>query len=510
MSKTPIVLTIMDGMAVAPKGPGNAYDLANTPNLDQLRSMYPMSYLNASGLEVGLPKGQMGNSEVGHLNIGAGRVVYQSLSLINKAIDDHSFYDNQEFLKAIEYAKTNNSALHLMGLVSDGGVHSHIDHLKGLLHLAKYHGLEKVYVHAFLDGRDTLRDSGITFIKDLLDYMDKSGIGQLADLSGRYYAMDRDKRFERNKLAYDVLVKHQGDSYTDPLKYIQDNYNKEVYDEFILPAYNKAIDGQIKNDDAIIFINFRPDRAIQLASILTNPSYENLDINQELNQVYFVGMMAYDQSVNGHVAFKNQTLDNVLGVYLSNNNKKQLRIAETEKYAHVTFFFDGMVKYDGINQAELSNSKRILINSPKVATYDLAPEMSAEEITDALIKELDNDYDVVILNYANGDMVGHTGSIPAAIKAVETVDTCIGRLYEKVQALNGTLILTADHGNCEKMLDEDGKVFTAHTTDKVEFVVCDKNYQLEDGSLCDIAPTILDLLDLKQPVEMTGHSLIKK
>jgi len=510
MSKTPVVLCIMDGMAHANPGPGNAYELANTPNLDKLKSLYPMSYLNASGLEVGLPVGQMGNSEVGHLNIGAGRVVYQSLTLINKAIEDHTFYDNEEFLKAIEYVKTNNTALHLMGLLSDGGVHSHIDHLKGLISLAKYHEVQELYVHVFLDGRDTLRDTGLNFVKDILSYMDNVGLGKLADISGRYYAMDRDKRFDRNKLAYDVLVKHEGQTYSDPLKYIQDNYNKEVYDEFIVPAYNPSINGQIKDKDAVISINFRPDRMIQLGSILTNPSYENLDINKELKDIYFVSMMEYDSSVKGSVAFKNQSLDDVLGVYLSKNNKKQLRIAETEKYPHVTFFFDGLVKYDGINLPELDKSKRILVNSPKVATYDLAPEMSAYEITDKLIAELDNDYDVVILNYANGDMVGHTGVIEAAIKAVETVDTCVGRIYDKIQSLNGTLLVTADHGNSEKMLDENNQVFTAHTTNKVEFIVCDKSYTVEDGALCDIAPTILDLLDLEKPEAMTGHSLIKK
>lgn len=508
--KKPIVLTILDGVGIGQPSDGNAYYLAKTPTLDKLKEMYPHSKLSASGEDVGLPAGQMGNSEVGHLNIGAGRIVYQSLSLINKAIEEGTFFDNEEFNKAIDHAKKNDSALHLMGLLSDGGVHSHINHVKALLDLCKRKDMHKVYLHAFLDGRDTLRDLGVTFLKDIIAYMDEIGVGQLADISGRYYAMDRDKRFERNKLAFDISVNHEGPSYDDPIKYVEDSYKAEVYDEFVIPAYDKNVDGQIKDHDSVIFFNFRPDRAIQLASIITNHDYQN-DIVCNLDDIQFVSMMEYDQSVHGSVAFPNKELKNVLGVYLAKQGKKQLRIAETEKYAHVTFFFDGLVKYDGVNKPELENTKRVLVNSPKVATYDLAPAMSAEVITDQLLQELNNDYDVVILNYANGDMVGHTGNIQATIKSLQVVDKCVARVYNKVvEELNGVMLITADHGNSEKMLDENGDVFTAHTTNPVDFIVTDNDVEVENGRLSDIAPTILDFIDLEKPEEMTGHSLIKR
>ncbi|WP_423364108.1 2,3-bisphosphoglycerate-independent phosphoglycerate mutase [Mycoplasma sp. P36-A1] len=507
--KKPIVLCILDGVGIAKPSDSNAYYLANTPTLDRLKEEYPHSQIKASGLDVGLPVNQMGNSEVGHLNLGAGRIVYQSLTRINKAIEDGSFNSNEAINDAMQYALDNNSGLHIMGLLSDGGVHSHIDHIKAVLLLAKHKNVKKVFLHAFLDGRDTLRDEGIKFTKEILDFMSNNEIGQLADISGRYFAMDRDKRFDRNELVYEVLVNHEGESYVDPMAYIEFNYAKETYDEFILPAFDKHVDGQISDNDAIICINFRPDRAIQLASILTNKDYKSGIVNN-LNNIFFVSMMEYDQSVKGVIAFPNIEIKNALGIYLAQHGKKQLRIAETEKYAHVTFFFDGLVKYDGTNKPELENSKRVLINSPKVATYDLAPEMSAEKITDALIKELDNDYDVVILNYANGDMVGHTGDIKATIKSLEVVDKCVKRVYDKVEKLGGVMLITADHGNSEKMRADDNEVFTAHSTNPVDLIVTDLSVSVKDGRLSDIAPTILDYVGLDKPAEMTGESLIIK
>ena len=507
----PIVLCILDGVGIGVENKNNACFLAKTPCLDKLLKDYPHSQIECSGLAVGLPEGQMGNSEVGHLNMGAGRVVYQSLTLINKDLDDQSFYQNKAFLKAIENAKKNDSALHLMGLLSDGGVHSHIDHLKALLSLAKQNNLEKVYVHIFLDGRDTLRDSGLEYTKEIIAYMEEIACGKIASISGRYYAMDRDSRFERNYQAYQVLVLKEGLSFSDPLDYIKKSYAEEVYDEFVLPAYNSEVEAFIEDNDSVIFYNFRPDRAIQIASLLTNPDYKEVFAKQPQN-LCFVSMMKYDKSVLGLIAFEHQKLDNVLGVYLANEKLKQLRIAETEKYAHVTFFFDGQVKYDGINNDELAGCKRILIASPKVATYDLKPEMSAYEIKDALLKELDEKYlDVVILNFANGDMVGHTGNIQAAIKGVEAVDECLEEIYGKVvNELNGILLVTADHGNCEEMVDGEGNVLTAHSLNKVNFIATTKNKELDNGSLCDIAPTIIDLLGIEKPVEMTGKSLIKE
>ncbi|MDH6603150.1 2,3-bisphosphoglycerate-independent phosphoglycerate mutase [Bacilli bacterium PM5-9] len=507
--KKPIVLCILDGIGNGIESDNNACFVAKTPTLDYLKATYPHSELKTGGMAVGLPDGQMGNSEVGHLNMGAGRVVYQSLTLINKAIEDKSFYQNKAFLKAINNAKENNKSLHLMGLLSDGGVHSHIDHLKALLSLAKENNLTNVYVHAFLDGRDTLRDTGKLFVKEILDYMSEINCGKLASISGRYYAMDRDCRFERNYKTYQSLVLNEGLSFDNALDYIQKSYDDDVYDEFILPAYNSEVNASIKNEDSVIFFNFRPDRAIQLASILTNPNYQKV-FEKQPKDLCFVSMMKYDKSVLGLIAFEHPELKNVLGVYLADNDFKQLRIAETEKYAHVTFFFDGQVKYDGINNPELKGCKRILIDSPKVATYDLKPEMSAYEINKALLEELDKNYlDVVVLNFANGDMVGHTGNIAAAIKAVETVDSCLSEIYQKVSDLGGVLLITADHGNCEEMLDEDNNILTAHSLNDVSFIMTKNNVELNDGKLCDIAPTILDLLEIKKPVEMTGKSLIK-
>ena len=482
MKKRPIVLCILDGYGLSDKIDGNAVRLANTPNLDDLMAMYPTTRIKACGMPVGLPDGQMGNSEVGHLNIGAGRTVYQSLTLINKAVEDKSFYTNEKFLKAVNNAKENNSKLHIWGLLSNGGVHSSNEHIYALLQLAKEQGLEKVYVHAFLDGRDVAPDSGVDFVKELADKMEEIGVGEIASVSGRYYAMDRDKRFDRVELAYDAIVNHKGESFDCPVQYVKDSYAKDTLDEFVLPGYNAKVDGTIEDKDSIIFANFRPDRAIQLATVITNPSfYPDYTPSKVVNDLVFVCMMKYADSVNGEIAFALQELSNTLGDYLSAKGMKQLRIAETEKYAHVTFFFDG-----GLDK-EIEGATRVLVNSPKVATYDLQPEMSAYEVKDKLLEELDKDiHDVIIVNFANCDMVGHTGVIPAAIKAVSVVDECVGEVYDKVLQLGGTMLITADHGNAEEELDDQGNPFTAHTTNEVPLIVTNSHLDLEStGKLGD-------------------------
>lgn len=505
MKKRPVVLCILDGYGLSDRVDGNAVKLANTPNLDDLMAMYPTTTLKACGNAVGLPEGQMGNSEVGHLNIGAGRIVYQSLTLINKAVEDGTFFTNEAFLKAIQHAKDNDSKLHIWGLLSNGGVHSSNEHIYALLKLAKDQGLEKVYVHAFLDGRDVAPDSGADFVKELQDQMDEIGVGQIASISGRYYAMDRDKRMDRIELAYNALIGKSGETYSDPVQYVKDSYAKEVYDEFVIPGYNPDTNGAIADNDAIIFANFRPDRAIQMSNVFTADVYDNFKPADKPQNIHFVCMMRYADTVNGDIAFHSLDLSNTLGDYLSAQGLKQLRIAETEKYAHVTFFMDG-----GVDK-EIEGATRVLINSPKVATYDLQPEMSAYEVKDALIAELDKDiYDVVIVNFANCDMVGHTGIIPAAIKAVSVVDECVGEVYEKVLELGGTMLITADHGNSEKLLDEEGNPFTAHTTNPVPLILTNTHLELkEGGKLGDLAPTILQLLGLPIPKEMTGESLLK-
>ena len=504
MKKRPIVLCILDGYGLSNTLEGNAVRLANTPNLDDLMCMYPTTTIMACGEAVGLPEGQMGNSEVGHMNIGAGRIVYQSLTLINKAVKDGEFFKNEKFLHAIEHAKKNNSKFHIMGLLSNGGVHSSNEHIYALLQLAKEQGLTEVYVHAFLDGRDVAPDSAKSFVEELLVKMEEIGVGKIASVSGRYYAMDRDKRFERLDLAYQAMVNHKGESFSDPIAYIDESYKNEVFDEFVIPGYNETVDGQISDNDAVIFANFRPDRAIQMANVLTADVYDYKPENQPKN-LDFVCMMKYADSVNGSIAFALPELTNTLGDYLSAKGLKQLRIAETEKYAHVTFFFDG-----GVDK-EIEGATRVLVNSPKVATYDLQPEMSAYEVKDKLIEELDKDiHDVVIVNFANCDMVGHTGIIPAAIKAVSVVDECVGEVYDKVLELGGTMLITADHGNSEMLLDEDNNPFTAHTTNEVPLILTNSHLELkEGGKLGDLAPTILQLLGLEIPVEMSGESLIK-
>lgn len=502
--KKPTVLIIMDGMAKGEINSGNAYELAKKPHLDLLFQEFPNTLIEASGEAVGLPEGQMGNSEVGHLNLGAGRVVYQSLTRVNVAIKDGSFKTNPAFIQAFNHVKKHQSKLHIFGLLSDGGVHSHMEHIKALFALAKESGIEKTYMHAFLDGRDVPPKSGIDFIDELESSMAQNHYGKIATVHGRYYAMDRDKNFNRTQLAYDVMSFGRGEHRKSAHDGVLMSYEQGVTDEFVIPFVIDT-DGLIQTNDAIIFANFRPDRAIQIGTAYSNPVASKVDTTNGPENIFFVSMMKYADSVKGPLAFELNELTNMLGDYISDLGLNQLRIAETEKYAHVTFFFDG-----GVDK-EIKNARRVLIPSPKVATYDLQPEMSAYKITDAVIEELDKrDLDLVILNFANGDMVGHTGVIPAAIKAVETVDECVGRVVDKVLELGGVAIITADHGNCEKMLDENGEPFTAHTTNLVPLIITNKSLSLrESGNLGDVAPTILELMNLKQPEEMTGKSLIK-
>ena len=505
--KKPVALIIMDGFGESKNTDGNAIASSNTPNLDKIMNEYPHTLIQASGLDVGLPDGQMGNSEVGHTNIGAGRIVYQDLTRVSKAIEDGDFFTNEALLKAMENAKEHS--LHLMGLLSNGGVHSHIDHLKALVKMAKENGVENVFVHAFTDGRDVDPRSALEFIEDVENYMKEVGVGKIASVSGRYYAMDRDKRWERVEKAYKAMVCGEGETSTSASEAIEESYKKGATDEFIVPTVivkdNQPV-GKISDGDSVIFANFRPDRAIQLATVITNPTfYEGYVPEKQVKDLEFVCMMKYADSVNGEIAFVSPELTNTLGDYLSAQGLKQLRIAETEKYAHVTFFFDG-----GVDK-EIEGATRVLVNSPKVATYDLQPEMSAYEVKDKLIAELDKDiHDVVIVNFANCDMVGHTGVIPAAIKAVSVVDECIGEVYEKVLELGGTMLITADHGNAEEELDADGNPFTAHTTNVVPLIVTNSHVGLkEGGKLGDLAPTMLQLLGLPIPEEMDGESLLK-
>ena len=495
------VLCIMDGVGIRDTEYGNAVKMAKKPNLDYLIKNYPHSKLEASGELVGLPAGQMGNSEVGHTNIGAGRIVYQPLQLITNQIKNGEFFQNKNLLETIKHVKDNHSNLHICGLLSDGGIHSHINHLFGLIDLCKKEGIRNVYYHVFLDGRDTLPNICLKYLDELSEKIKETSVGSIASISGRYYAMDRDNRWDRVKKAYDVMVTGTGiecNSYKDV---IEKNYNEGIFDEFIVPTIIDK-NGMIKDNDGLIAFNFRPDRLREIFKAITNPDFSDFE-HKNLKNIKLTTMMPVSDEVICNNAFELQKLDNTLGEYLSKNHKTQLRIAETEKYAHVTYFFDGGVEKD------LDGCKRILVNSPKVATYDLKPEMSAYEVTDKLIKELDNHLDVVILNFANGDMVGHTGNLDAAIKAVETVDDCIGKIYKKVEEIGGTLIVTADHGNSEVMIDDNGNVITSHTTNKVPFIITDKRIKLEDGKLADIAPTMLYLLGLDIPKEMTGNVLIK-
>lgn len=505
-----VVLCIMDGYGLSENKNKNAVFLAKKPSIDNIFKTYNQVTGNASGLSVGLPDGQMGNSEVGHLNMGAGRIIYQDITRITKEIDEGVFFTNKELLSAIDHAKQNNSCIHLMGLLSDGGVHSLNTHLYALIDLCKKENIKNVYIHCFTDGRDTAPDSAIKYVKELKEVIDKKGIGKISTVAGRYYAMDRDKNYDRIKIAYDILVGNEYNIKSDAEISIQELYDEKTYDEFIKPfqvgTEEEVKNSRIKDNDSIIFFNFRPDRARQLTRTFVSSDFDFFDRIQ-LNNLCFVCFTEYDESItNKLVAFRKEEIKNTLGEVLAKNNLTQLRTAETEKYAHVTFFFNG-----GVETAN-KNEDRILIPSPKeVPTYDLKPEMSAYKVCDTVLNAIDdNKYDVIIVNFANPDMVGHTGVLDAAIKAVETVDECVGKIYDKIKNTDNALFICADHGNCEKMEDEDGRAFTAHTSNKVPFcLVNNKGYKLKDnGALCDIAPTILDIMNIDKPKEMTGNSLI--
>jgi len=507
----PTVLMILDGYGLNSKTDGNAVAEAKTPVMDKLMAEYPFVKGNASGMAVGLPDGQMGNSEVGHLNMGAGRIVYQELTRITKEIQDGTFFENEALLKAVENCKKNDSALHMFGLLSDGGVHSHNTHLYGLLELAKRNGLSKVYVHCFLDGRDTPPASGKDFVAELMKKMEEIGVGEVASVMGRYYAMDRDNNYDRVKLAYDALTKGEGLEAACGLCAVQNSYDKEETDEFVKPTVVKK-DGQpvatIKDKDSVIFYNFRPDRAREITRAFCDNDFKGFD--RERLDITFVCFSDYDPTIpNKDVAFHKIAVTNTFGEWLAANNMKQARIAETEKYAHVTFFFNGGVEEP--NEGE----DRILVNSPKVATYDLKPEMSAYEVCDKLTEAIRSlKYDVIIINFANPDMVGHTGVKEAAVKAVEAVDECVGKAVEALKEVDGTMFICADHGNAEQLVDyETGEPFTAHTTNEVPFILVnyDENYTLrEGGCLADIIPTLIEVMGKEQPAEMTGKSLLIK
>lgn len=509
MGKKPVMLMILDGFGISDKVEGNAVRAAYKPNFDRLYANYPHTQLGASGLSVGLPDGQMGNSEVGHLNIGSGRIIYQELTKITKEIQEGNFYKNKALNWAVDKAIENNSSLHIMGLLSDGGVHSHIDHLKGVLNLAKEKGIKKVYLHAFLDGRDVPPSSAITYIKEIENYMKEVGVGKIATVAGRYYAMDRDKRWQRVELAYDAIVLGKGETAESAVSAVEKSYHDNKTDEFVLPAViteNGNPVATIKNGDSVIFYNFRPDRARELTRAINDKTFDGF--KRETLNLNFVTMTQYDATIEGvEVAYSPETYKNTLGEYVSSLGMNQLRIAETEKYAHVTFFFNGGV------EAPNPNEDRALIPSPKVATYDLQPEMSAYKVCDELLRRLDMDkYDLIILNFANPDMVGHTGVMEAAKKAIEAVDVCLGKIVDKVLSKDGTVFITADHGNAEQEIDySTGKPMTAHTTNPVPFVYVSKEAKelRESGILADIAPTMLEVLNVKAPKEMTGRSLIK-
>ena len=507
--KHPLALIILDGFGYRKETEGNAISMAKKPVLDEVFRKHPHTLIGASGMDVGLPDGQMGNSEVGHTNIGAGRIVYQELTRITKSIQDGSFFQNEAFLAAVDQCRWFNSTLHIFGLMSDGGVHSHLDHICALLELAKREGLKKVCVHCFMDGRDTPPTSGKGYVQKIQDKIDELGVGCIATVSGRYYAMDRDKRWDRLERAYSAIVYGQGELYPSATAGIQASYDKGVTDEFIEP-FIVTENAFIRRDDAVIFANFRPDRAREITRALVDPDFDGFAREEGNLPIKYVCMTQYDATMpNVEVAFKPQSLKNTFGEYIADKGLTQLRIAETEKYAHVTFFFNGGV------EKEYKNEDRALIKSPSVATYDLKPEMSAYEVTDEVVKRIEADkYDVIILNFANCDMVGHTGVIPAAVKAVEAVDTCVGRVLDALLAHGGCALVTADHGNADQMLEADGKSpFTAHTTNPVPLALVgrdDVKALAEGGVLADLAPTMLDLLGLEQPEEMTGHSLIVK
>ncbi len=517
MKKIPYAIIIMDGYGLAPSGAGNAITIDGSKNVNELIKNYPSATLGASGLSVGLPQGQMGNSEVGHLNMGAGRIVYQDLTKITKAIEDGDFFENPALLKAVENAKQNGKKLHLYGLLSNGGVHSHLTHVFALLKLAKKAGLEEVFVHCFMDGRDVSPTSGAGFIRDLQAEMKEVGIGKVASVCGRYYAMDRDNNWDRVEKAYDMLTLGEGEKTDDPAATVEKSYENGVTDEFLKPIKvyeNGKPVGLLEEGDSVICFNFRPDRAREITravsqKVFTVPKGNAFNRKTGWLHPVYVCFTVYDATFDDvDIAFPKTVLNNTLGEYLAKLGKKQLRIAETEKYAHVTFFFNGGV--EAPNEGEV----RDLIPSPKVATYDLQPEMSAFEVTDKVLEELESgEFDVMILNFANCDMVGHTGVIPAAVKAVHTVDECVKKVVDKILSMGGAALLTADHGNADKLLSEDGSPFTAHTTNPVPVVLVSEKYKKaslrKDGILADLAPTLLTVMGVPVPKEMTGKSLIK-
>jgi len=511
MNKKPVALIILDGFALRDETKGNAVAHAKKPNFDRYWNQFPHATLRADGEFVGLPEGQMGNSEVGHMNIGAGRIVYQSLTRVNVAIREGEFDKNETFTNAMDHVKKNGTNLHLFGLLSDGGVHSHIEHMFALLKLAAKEGVKNVYVHGFLDGRDVGPQTAEKYIKATEEKMKEYGVGEFATISGRYYSMDRDNRWERVEKCYRSMVYGEGPTYSNAMDCVEDNYKNGIYDEFVLPSVMTKEDGSpvatIQDNDAVIFYNFRPDRAIQISNVFTNEDFRGFDRGEKQpKNLHFVCFTHFSETVKGYVAFKPTNLDNTLGEVLSQNNLKQLRIAETEKYPHVTFFMSGG------REAEFPGEERILIASPKVATYDLKPEMSAPEVTEALLQEIEADkFDAIILNYANPDMVGHSGMLEPTVKAIETVDEGLGKVVDAIIAKGGYAIITADHGNSDEVTTLEGKPMTAHTTNPVPVIVTKEGITLrEDGKLADLAPTMLDLLNVEKPAEMTGDTLINQ
>lgn len=505
--KKPVILMILDGFGVGLEAEkrGDAIKAAKKPNIDKLFAENPVTKIGASGLDVGLPDGQMGNSEVGHTNIGAGRIVYQELTRITKSIEDGEFFENEALLKAVDNAAQEGKALHIMGLLSNGGVHSHNTHMYAIVEIAKKKGVKNVYVHAFLDGRDVPPTSGKDFVEECANKLKEIGLGKIATVMGRYYAMDRDNRWDRVEKAYSAMVYGEGNKACCPVKVVEESYANDVTDEFVVPTVCEE-NATVKPGDSIVFFNFRPDRAREITRTFVDPEFKGFERKNGFFPLTYVCMTQYDASMpNVEVAFKPQSLKNTIGEYISNKGMTQLRIAETEKYAHVTFFFNGGVEqpYEG--------EDRILVKSPAVATYDLQPEMSAYEVTDKLVAAIKTGkYDMIILNYANCDMVGHTGVFEAAVKAVEAVDECVGKVVTAIREMDGVALITADHGNADKMIDTDGSPFTAHTTNLVPFCVVGYPCELrEGGRLADIAPTMLKIMGLPQPAEMTGESIIK-
>lgn len=510
MNKKTTMLMILDGFGINENEEGNPVKMANIPNINEIMKQYPNTIIHTSGLDVGLPEGQMGNSEVGHTNIGAGRIIYQELTRITKSIEDGDFFSNQELVAAIDNCKKNNSKLHILGLLSDGGIHSHIRHLVAILELAKRKDFEDVYVHCFLDGRDTPPASADTYITFLEEKMKEKGIGKIATIAGRFYAMDRDKRWQRVEKAYNAIVKGEGEKYNSASAAIENSYQKETFDEFVVPSVickNDEPVAKIEENDSVIFFNYRPDRAREITRAIVDPEFSEFE--RDYLKTHFVTFTNYDETLLPYVnvVFKKEEIKNTFGEYLSKKGLTQLRIAETEKYAHVTFFFNGG------EEKQYEGEDRILIPSPKVETYDMKPEMSVLEVTEKAVEAINSrKYDAIILNFANPDMLGHTGSIDATVKALESLDSCVKQVVDAIEANEGTVLITADHGNAEQMIDyKTGEPHTAHTTNPVPLVVVGRdNIKLKEGRLADLIPTMLELMNLEKPEEMTGESLIEK